>query len=118
MAERPDPQSITLSSGENIQLEFTVTDNDGTAVNLTGGTGRFAAARKVGQSLAIDSDASPQTATISVVSATDGTVNVLIDDSVTEGLSGDYYWEFKWTDSSGNEAIVALGWMSFAANMI
>lgn len=112
MAQRPAPQSFPITAGENVQLEFTVTDNDGTAVDLTGGSGQFGAARKVGAALAISSAASPQTATISVVSAEDGTVNVLIDDSVTDSLQGDYLYEFKWTDSSGNEATVAWGWIS------
>lgn len=118
MAERQDAQSFKLNSGDNVQLEFTVVDNDEVAVNLTGGSGRFAMARNVGEALAVDSDASPATATISIVDAVNGLVNVLIDDDVTDPLEGDYYYEFKWTDSSGNEAIIALGYITFYANLI
>lgn len=104
-------------SGDQVQLEFTVTDNDGTAVDLTGGSGRFAMARTVSDTPVIDSNASPETATVAVQVAADGTVNVTITDENTEALAGDYYWEFKWTDGTGREAVVARGIMSFDVNL-
>ena len=94
-----------------------ITDNDSAAVDLTGGSGRFAMARSPADSAVIDSDASPQTATITVVTAASGTVNVVITDTNTESLLGDYYYEFKWTDSSGQECIVARGWITFLRNL-
>jgi hypothetical protein len=117
MAQRPDPQSFPLSSGDYVQLEFTVTDNDAAAVNLTGGTGRFAMARTVDDTAVIDSDSSPQTATVTVVGASTGRVDVIIDDADTEALVGEYYYEFKWTDSTGKEAVVAWGYIAFAKNL-
>ena len=119
MATAPTMQSFALMSGDQVQLEFTITDNDSAAVDLTGGSGRFAMARRPSSSSnVIDSAASPQTATISVVSAVAGTVNVVITDENTEALLGDYYWEFKWTDASGREALVARGWIDFKRNLI
>jgi len=117
MAEAPALKHLTLMSGDQHQLEYTVTDNDGAAVDLTGGTGRFAIARSPSGTVVIDSDASPQTATVTVVSAVAGTVNVIITDTNTEALIGDYYYEFKWTDSTGREAVIARGWMTFARNL-
>lgn len=118
MAERPAPQSFKLTAGENAQLEFTVTDNDSAAVNLTGGSGRFAAARDVGSSLVIDSGASPQTAFIVESDYTAGLVNVTIDDTVLDGLSGTYLYEFKWVDSSGSEAVVAWGYITIVTSLL
>jgi len=119
MGEAVDYQSFPLVSGETTELEFTVTDNDNAVVDLTGGSGRFAAARTpLDASLVLDSAASPATATIQVVNPLAGTVNVILADTVTDDLSGDYYWEFKWTDILGREAIIARGIMSFADNLI
>jgi len=108
-------QSFPVSSGDKVVLPITVTDNDGSAVTLTGASARFAMARDIGKSLVIDSDASPATASISISS---NVVTVTIDDADTEALEGDYYYECKVTDSSGNEAVVARGWITFVRNLI
>lgn len=113
----PEPQSFPVMSGEQLQLELTITDNAGSVVDLTGGSGRFALARTWADSPVIDSAASPATASISVVTPLAGRVNVVITDENTEALIGDYYYEFKWTDSSGREAITNRGWISFAGNL-
>jgi hypothetical protein len=117
MTTAPTYQSFAVMSGDQVQLNFTVTDNDSTAVNLTGGNGRFALARTVADTPAIDSNASPQTATVTVTNAASGLVNVVITDENTEALTGDYYWEFKWTDVTGREAVVARGVMTFDENL-
>jgi hypothetical protein len=119
MGEAVAYQSFPLVSGEYVQMEFTVRDNDNAVVDLTAGTGRFAAARTPSDTvLVLDSAASPANATVQVVDPLTGRVNVLITDEVTEPLIGDYYWELKWTDIAGREATVARGIMSFAANLI
>lgn len=115
MAERQAPQSFTITSGENITLEFTVSDNDSALIDTTGGSGRFVMARSnTASTLDVDSDASPQTATVTPANAspTTGRIDVAIDDSVTDSLSGDYYYELKWTDASANESVVAWGWIT------
>ena len=103
-------------SGDQVQLEFTVRDNDSAIVDLTGGSGRFAIARSPTDSPVIDSDASPATATLNVTPLT-GRIDVIITDENTEALIGDYYYELKWTDVTGREAVVARGWISFADNL-
>ena len=115
MTYAPAFQSFAWMSGDQVQLNFTVTDNNGDAVDLTDGSGRFAMARSVADSPDIDSDDS--TATVTVTDATNGAVNVVITDENTEALSGDYYWEFKWTDSSSREAVVARGIITFEVNL-
>lgn len=119
MGEAVEYQSFPLVSGETAQLEFVVRDNAGAVVDLTGGSGRFAAARTpLDSTLTLDSDASPATAQVQVVNPLTGEVNVILTDEITDPLIGDYYWEFKWTDIAGREATVARGIMSFAANLI
>ena len=119
MATAPIYQSFAVLSGTQQQLEFTVTDNDGTAVDLTGGSARFVMARSQHSStLAIDSDASPATATVTITDAANGLANAVITDENMDGLDGDYYWELQFTDSSGRAATVARGWMSIEANLV
>ena len=117
MSTAPIFQSFAVMSGDQVQLNFTVLDNDDAAVNLTGGSGRFAMARTPSDTPDIDSDASPQTAVITVTQQSTGQVNVVITDENTEALTGDYYWEFKWTDQNGREAVVARGVMTFEENL-
>ena len=118
MGTAPSYQSFSVMSGDQVQLNFTVTDNDDAAVDLTGGSGRFAMARSSSSTPVIDSNASPQSATITIVSAAAGTVNVVIPDEYTDDLDGDYYWEFKWTDVSGREAVIARGVMTLETNLL
>ena len=112
--ERQAPQSFTITAGENITLEIILTDNDGNLVDTTGGSGRFVMARNVTATLDVDSSASPQTATVTPANASPATgqVDVAIDDSVTDNLSGDYLYELKWTDSSANEAVATWGYIT------
>jgi len=118
MGQAPALQSFPVMSGDQLQLNFSVVDNDGSAVDLTGGSGRFALARKPSSSsIVIDSAASPQTAVITVVSAPAGTLNVVVTDENTEALLGDYYFELKWTDNAGREAVAARGWITFERNL-
>ncbi len=118
MAEAPDFQSFPVMSGDQVQLNFTITDNSGSAVNLTGGTGAFAMARTPSASPVIDSTASPATATINVTDAANGLLNVVITDEDSEALRGDYYYELQWTDASGRSVIVARGVITFEHNLV
>jgi hypothetical protein len=119
MTTAPEFQSFPVVSGDQIQLEFTVIDRNDAIVDLTAGSGRFAMARNVyDTTLVIDSDASPATATVSIVDPLNGRVDVIMTDETTDALVGDYYWEFRWTDILGREAMAARGIMSFAENLI
>jgi hypothetical protein len=110
-------QSFPAMSGDQLVLPITVKDNDDVVVDLTGGSVRFAMARDPGGAVVIDSDASPATATAVLTTPASGLITVTITDENTESLTGDFYYECKFTDSSGREAVVARGWISFAKNL-
>ena len=110
-------QSFPAMSGDELVLPITVKDNDDALVNLSGGAGRFAMARKPSGTIVIDSGASPATATVILTDATNGLLTVTITNEITEALRGDYYYEHKFTDSAGREAVTTRGWISFATNL-
>lgn len=111
-------QSFPAMSGDQLVLPITVRDNADALVDLTGASARFAMARNERATvLDIDSAASPATATAVLTDAVNGLVTVTITDENTEALAGDYYYECKVTDTTGREAVVARGWISFAVNL-
>lgn len=110
-------QSFPLISGDQVVLDIDVEDNAGVDVNLTGASVRFAMARTPTGTIVIDSAASPATATAVIQTPSTGLVRVTISDDNTEALVGDYYFECKVTDTGGQEAVVARGYMSFAENL-
>ncbi len=111
-------QSFPAMSGDELVLPITVRDNDDAIVNLAGATARFAMARKPRATVIdIDSAASPATASVIFTDAANGLLTVTITDENTEALEGDFYYECKVTDSTGREAVVARGWISFAVNL-
>ena len=108
-------QSFGLQQGQNVELPITVVDSAGSAVDLTGASARFAMARNTSATPVVDSNASPQTATITFTNAAAGLLTVAIDDTALDGLTGDYYYEVKATDSSTNESVIARGWITMEA---
>lgn len=113
-----EPQSFVVFAGEDVSIPITVTDNDGNVVDLTGGSVRFAAARRVGGTAVLDSGASPATATAVVTTPASGLITVSLADTDTDDLLGTYAWQVKFTDSSSNETVVAHGFVTFKARQI
>ena len=119
MVEAPAMNTFSVVSGTHIILQFSVVDDDSAAVSLVGGSGRFAMARRPDStSNVVDTAASPQTATLTVTDAANGLLEVAITDEVTDALSGDYYYELQWTDSTGRSMPTARGYMSFEVNLL
>ena len=118
MVEAAAMNSFAVISGTHIILQFSVVDDDAAAVSLTGGSGRFAMARSPSDSAVVDTAASPQTATLTVTDAANGLLEVAITDEITDALSGDYYYELQWTDSTGRSMPTARGYMSFEENLL
>lgn len=104
-------------SGGELVLPITVRDNSDAIVDLTGGAAVFKMARNPRATPAIDSTASPATATAVLTTPLSGLITVTITDENTEALVGDYYYECKFTDNAGREAVVARGIITFAENL-
>ena len=110
--------SLSYMAGDDLLLQFTVTDADGDAVDITGMTPRFVIARTIGETPVISTEASPATATASLTTPASGIFTIAIDGSDTDALSGTYRFECELEDSSGDKSTVARGFMTFAANLI
>jgi hypothetical protein len=111
------PQTRVIFSGEDVVMPVAVEDNDAAVVDLSGGTARFVAARRVGGELVLDSDASPATATVTIPSPSNGIIEVALAGADTDALVGTYYWELKLTDFSSNETVVAYGYLDVKDNL-
>jgi hypothetical protein len=116
MSEAPSYQSFSIVSGNDLRLQFTVVDRNGSAVDLTGGSGRFAMARNQNASTVVDS--SSGTATVTIQDAATGRVDVVISDTTLDPLNGDYYYEFEWVDSTSRTVTVARGVLTVDENLI
>ena len=103
-------QSFTLAQNQNTDLNFTV--NGG--ADVTSSTFRFAMSRSpVSSTIVIDSNASPQTATIDTTQEASGIITVSLTATNTATLRGDYYYELKMTDILGDPQVAARGYISF-----
>jgi hypothetical protein len=98
---------IKFVQNNDVQITFTITRQDGTAVNLTGATVKFSLVNKTSG----EAEFSKSTATsgVSISSpATAGIVVVTIDkeDTDADGFEGEYYYELVITDASGDVSTV------------
>ena len=105
-------QSFSMQAGQDVNLNFTTTDRNGDAQDITGASIRFVMSRRSNSAAVIDSQASPATATVTITTAASGLFTVALADTDTDALSGDYYYEAKLTDASSNESVVARGYVS------
>ena len=107
-------QSFAIQQGQDVDLSIVCSDDDGTFLDFTGMSGRFAAARDEDSTPVLDSDASPFTASVTLSSSSplDGVVTVALRDTDLDSLEGDYYYELKLTDSNGYETVAARGIIS------
>lgn len=104
-------QSFTIQAGQDVNLNFTVTDRAGATRDISGTSIRFALSRKAWSNPLLDS--SEGTATVTITSGVQGRFTVALSDTNTDNLIGDYYYEVKITDGAGNETIAARGLVSF-----
>lgn len=103
--------------GQDIIREFTVTDADGVAVDITGYTVTFAAARRVGDSPVIGT--ADSTATANLTAPTTGTLQLSIPAASSAGLApGDYVAQLWVTDTLGRDIPVMQGCISFKGRVI
>lgn len=107
----PGVLDLSFTAGDTVQVPL---DFDRSLVGYTLSTGVYVVAQTVptsGGSSQPTAGATVFTPTISVTSAADGTVVVLMTPQQTSLLSpvGTYRWFFRWTDGSGGILTVVSG---------
>lgn len=104
--------SLSYIAGNSVNIEFTVTNQDGESVDITDDDIRFVMARD--DDVIISTDDSTATAT----AADGGVFNVEIADEHTSLLKGTYRFQAELEDSAGAKATVARGFITFAENLL
>ena len=92
--------TLILKAGDTISKTVTITDSAGDAVDITGGTVKFAIKKKL-----TDTDASAVylNAALTLTTPASGIATLTIANTVTKlWTPGNYYWEIEYIDSSGN----------------
>jgi hypothetical protein len=108
-----DCQNVTTYAGDNIVLNFTVVDENGNALNLTGATFAYSLAPDEGDvAVLVKSSA---TVGISVTSAVTGLLSVTILNTDTPLLLGPMWHQLVMTDASGNVSTLMTGIITFKA---
>lgn len=95
-------QNFEVHQGSDKTLNFTVTDESGDAVDITGATIKWILATDQGASASL-------TKTGSVTSGTSGKFSVSLTGADTDGFSGMFYHEARVTDGSGTITHVVSG---------
>jgi hypothetical protein len=112
MGELISPVSTVYAAGDDLDLQFVVSDDNG-VVNISGFTCRFEIARIVGGTAVVSTETSPATATAELTTPASGVFTVSIPAESTELLLGTYYFEADVIDGNGKESTVSRGYMTF-----
>lgn len=102
--------SLHFAAGDDLLLEFTVTDADGDAVDITGFTAEFAIFRNLGDTAVIETE---DTATSELTDPTSGVYTIAVDGDDTDALLGTYRFESAVTDGSDHRSTVSRGYVTF-----
>jgi hypothetical protein len=95
-------------AGDDVRLEVTVTDEDGSAVDLSGATVVWGLARRPTADAALV-EKSTDTGGITITDAASGEFAIEVEATDTEGLEGTFYHEAELTDSGGSVSTVLTG---------
>jgi hypothetical protein len=107
-------QNFRMASGDTRTLTFTVRDDGGAVVDLTGATLKWV----LGKNPRASADITKTTSSgITVSSPTTGVAVVTISASDTTDLDGVYYHELQVTDSSSRVVTVAKGRATIDADL-
>ncbi len=96
---------FTIVSGDTLELEFDVTDQDGQDVPLIGITVQFAVSRSLDNEMVI----APEDVALSILDADNGRFRVKAAPVLTEDLNGQHRFQARLTDAAGDRQTVALG---------
>lgn len=110
--------SLTYVAGDDVLMPFTVTDQDGAAVNITGATPRVAIARVRDRQVVLSTEESPATITATLTTPASGLFEASIDGAQTAGLRGTYRYEAEIEDVSGGNGTLIQGYVTFRPGVI
>ena len=110
LGRRTAVESFYFVAGNTIKLEFTVTNEDGDAVDVTSDTVRFALKKGFTEVLGTDD--------VTVSHEETGKFVVTIQDEKTSALQGTLRYQCELEDSAGDRATVARGYITFSENLV
>ena len=108
--------SFKYVAGADVDLEFTVTDEDDAVVNLSGASVEFIARRDLADDPALST--SDSTATASFTDQANGVFVVSLSSANTAELSGTYRFQALVQDSFDNVHVVARGYITFVPSLL
>lgn len=110
-------QDVTMVSGDTLDIQITVTDQDGTAVNLTDHTINWA--------LCTNQNTTPPLVVkstggygVTITNAVGGVFKVALVPTDTAAFSGIYYHEAVITQPTGEKYTVTTGYMTIESDVI
>jgi len=109
------PQNFEWFSGDDYLIEFTVTDEDGAAVDLTNASATWSMARRNTSSALLTKTLGSG---INVTDAVNGVLQVSLDAADGASFEGDYYHELEVTLSGGAKRTVAYGTVTVPIDLI
>lgn len=116
MATTLTKQNFTMHSGDDKTLQFTVKDQDGVVVDITGASITWAFAARVGATAIASKTVGSG---ITITDAAAGVFQVTIDAADTASLTGGVlYHEAQLVDSGGVKSTIAYGDMTILPDNI
>lgn len=107
--------NFVMTAGDSKTLVVTVRNADGDAVNITGATIKWQAARSYGKASVITKSTSSG---ISITDGTNGVFTVTLNTSDTDSLSGIYHHEAELTATDSTKSTVLVGTMKINPALI
>ena len=100
--------TLEMFAGTTRDLVVTVTDEDGSAHDLTGHTGEWCLARKQGDAALLTKTTG---AGVVLTDPSGGICTVSLASDDTDGMQGVYYWELRLVDATTDEDVPAYGYV-------
>ena len=115
MSNQLIPQNFEMFSGDDKNIQFTITDEDNAASDITGASATWACSRRVKTSTLISKTVGSG---ITIVSGVGGVLLVSLAQADTASLRGDYYHELEIVDAAGKKTTAAYGTMTVLTDHI
>jgi hypothetical protein len=103
-------QNFSMYAGDSKNITITVTNDDGTVLNLTNATVKWALKKRVKST--VNEIYKTTTDGIVITDSLNGVIKINVTPNDTTNLSGMYYHECEVTDQSGNVSTVTTGYIT------